>query len=418
MSADDYLPASLADPDIFNPASQGRQLSEDEITINREGLVHVLARMQDAIRQLQARTTDVEEVSASGGLSQEDTDALYLTKANDLSDLNDAATARTNLGLGTAATTDATDYLAVANNLSDIANVATARANLNLGSLATQNTVNDGDWSGADLSISNGGTGSSTASAARSALGLEIGSDVQAWDADLDAISGLAKTDGNFIVGNGSTWVAENAATARTSLGLGSLATLNTVNNVNWSGTDLSIANGGTGASSASAARLNIAPYAGGSGYWILGSPSPNTDQRPTSFASTSAVLGNVTPTTGYLLAFNTVGYYYVYAQATGETNVSSGTAENIVTGTECEIEFNGSVDESLIPAGGRTQQDVYIDGTAASFKHAPSTGGIVRLISGQMDIRIRGNVLYTSPSSRSATHTLTGFISIHYLGP
>ena len=47
----------------------------------------------------------------------------------------------------------------------------------------------------------------------------------QASDADLTAIGALAKTDGNLIVGNGSTWVAENGATARTSLGLGTIST-------------------------------------------------------------------------------------------------------------------------------------------------------------------------------------------------
>ena len=41
----------------------------------------------------------------------------------------------------------------------------------------------------------------------------------QASDADLTAIAALAKADGNIIVGDGSTWVAENGATARTSLG-------------------------------------------------------------------------------------------------------------------------------------------------------------------------------------------------------
>jgi hypothetical protein len=59
-----------------------------------------------------------------------------------------------------------------------------------------------------------------TAGAARTAIGLDIGTDVQAYDAQLADLAGLAVTDSNIIVGDGTNWVAESGATARTSLGL------------------------------------------------------------------------------------------------------------------------------------------------------------------------------------------------------
>ena len=57
----------------------------------------------------------------------------------------------------------------------------------------------------------------------------------QASDAQLTDVAGLTPTDSNFIVGNGSNFVTESGATARTSLGLGSIAT-QAANNVSISG--------------------------------------------------------------------------------------------------------------------------------------------------------------------------------------
>jgi len=48
-----------------------------------------------------------------------------------------------------------------------------------------------------------------------------IGTNVQAYDAELTEIAALADTDGNFMVGNGSAWIVESTTTARTSLGVG-----------------------------------------------------------------------------------------------------------------------------------------------------------------------------------------------------
>ena len=102
---------------------------------------------------------------------------------------------------------------------------ATARTSLGLGTMATQaNTavnIDGGTINGiTDLAVADGGTGASTASAARGTLGLAIGTNVQAWDTHLDSIAALAVTNSGFIVGNGTTFVLETGDTLRTSLGL------------------------------------------------------------------------------------------------------------------------------------------------------------------------------------------------------
>ena len=58
------------------------------------------------------------------------------------------------------------------------------------------------------LAVSDGGTGSTSASAARTALGLAIGSDVQAHDADLDTLSGCQSGAASALAALTSTEVA------------------------------------------------------------------------------------------------------------------------------------------------------------------------------------------------------------------
>ena len=55
--------------------------------------------------------------------------------------------------------------------------------------VTTLGTISSGTWQGTDIAVADGGTGASTAAAARTNLGLEIGANVQEYDGD------IAKTD-------------------------------------------------------------------------------------------------------------------------------------------------------------------------------------------------------------------------------
>jgi len=67
---------------------------------------------------------------------------------------------------------------------------------------------------GPALKVTRGGTGATTAAGARTNLGLAIGTDVQAYDADLAAIGAIAGTSGLLRKTAANTWTLETTAYA------------------------------------------------------------------------------------------------------------------------------------------------------------------------------------------------------------
>ena len=152
-----------------------------------------------------------------------------------------------------------------------------------LSSLATVGTITSGVWSGTVVAIEKGGTGATTASAARTNLGLVIGTNVQAplvAGTDYLAPTGSAASLTNFPTFNQNT--TGNAATATTAgnitattnttlTSLSSLATVGTITSGVWSGTAVSVANGGTGLT---AAGTNGNVLTSNGTTWISAAPS------------------------------------------------------------------------------------------------------------------------------------------------
>lgn len=83
--------------------------------------------------------------------------------------------------------------------------------------------------SGSALPITSGGTGGTTASAGRTALGLGIGSDIEAWSANLDAWSAIATSAKQDHSSNLDSWSALATSAKQDALGFTAVPNTRTV---------------------------------------------------------------------------------------------------------------------------------------------------------------------------------------------
>ena len=115
-----------------------------------------------------------------------------------------------------------------------VLNATTLGSGVTASSLTSVGTIATGVWNGTAIAIANGGTGSTDAGAARTALGLAIGTNVQAYNSTLAAVAG-------------GTYTGDD-----------SITTLGTITAGTWTGTAIAIANGGTGSTTDSGARTAL----------------------------------------------------------------------------------------------------------------------------------------------------------------
>ncbi len=194
---------------------------------------------------------------------------------------------------------------------------------------------------------------------------------VSPMDAGLSAT--LTPTDGGFVVGDGSDFVVETGSTARDSLGLGTMAT-QTASGVSITGgtitgiTDLTVADGGTGASDAAGARTNL-------GLGTLATQSGT-------FSGTSSGTN-----TGDQNVFTTIA-------VSGQSNVVSDAASDtltLVAGTNITITTDAGTDSITINSsaggGGAPTTSQYVtlatDGTLTNERVLTGTANQVILTDG-----------------------------------
>lgn len=327
-----------------------------------------------------------------------------------------ASGARTNLGLGTAATHAATDF-DTAGAAAAVLTTAEAYTDSSLAAftgetnIVTLGTITTGTWHGTIIGQVYGGTGKDTSGATDGQLLIGKSSD---HSLNLATLTG---TTNRLTVTNAGGTITLNVSTSYA--GDTSIVTLGTVTTGTWNGTAVDVAHGGTGDTSLTA----YAPLCGGT-------TSTGAVQSVASVGTTGQVLTSNGPSA--LATFQAVtgsspkGYVYglPLAYATSTTvSVGPGLARDSANAADITLAAAGTIstgtlgainglDRVALPGGGTVATSTtltLITGTSTSFLTDFAPGGVPRTLTGTIGTGGAGSTTITGTSSKFLAEVSVG---------